>query len=441
MNWVAWPFLLAGKIESLGREFDLHDTYQNSFSYALTRNREKTFINALKDLAPDSKIIIGGHRALDFLERDWVDHVFLGYSETQITDWLKNHSHKSYPKIINWDIAANREWSFPDQGIVEWQDDDFIFSGEILPIEVGRGCIFNCRFCSYPLRGKKKLTYVKKSELLYHELYNNYEKYNVMNYVIVDNTFNDSTDKLKRFKKVVEQLPFQPQFWCYARLELLHDQPEQLSLLTDIGVREVLWGIESMNLETARSIGGGKGLSPEKKKEIVKTAKEFWGDKVRIRVSLIMGLPFETRESIRRELPWFLSDDCPVEYVNMKPFILYRRDKNERYRPVSEFQENYEKWGYSFDESDHPFNWKRNDGGGIDSFQTAVTLANHWNDLLEERNKPHELFYFGNDLWLEKQLDKLLIMDKNRFNQLLVEKNHCKDQLFKQIKKLYVNLL
>jgi len=108
---------------------------------------------------------------------------------------------------------------------------------------------------------------------------------------------------------------------------------------------------------------------------------------------------------------------------------------------VSEFQENYEKWGYSFDESDHPFNWKRNDGGGIDSFQTAVTLANHWNDLLEERNKPHELFYFGNDLWLEKQLDKLLIMDKNRFNQLLVEKNHCKDQLFKQIKKLYVNLL
>jgi radical SAM superfamily enzyme YgiQ (UPF0313 family) len=30
---------------------------------------------------------------------------------------------------------------------------------KVLPIEIARGCIFKCKFCSYPLNGKQNLDF------------------------------------------------------------------------------------------------------------------------------------------------------------------------------------------------------------------------------------------------------------------------------------------
>ena len=85
-----------------------------------------------------------------------------------------------------------------DQLQTFWHDDDVhLLPGEGVPVEFARGCIFKCKFCSYPMNGKQNLDFVKDPELLYQELSDNYKNFGIKHYMIVDDTFNDHKEKLE----------------------------------------------------------------------------------------------------------------------------------------------------------------------------------------------------------------------------------------------------
>ena len=94
----------------------------------------------------------------------------------------------------------------------QWHSKDCILPGETLPIEISRGCIFKCNFCSYPLNGKKKFDYLRDPALIKEELIYNYENFQTTNYFFADDTFNDSTLKLESLHKVITELPFKIKF-------------------------------------------------------------------------------------------------------------------------------------------------------------------------------------------------------------------------------------
>ena len=53
--------------------------------------------------------------------------------------------------------------------------DDLVFQNEVLPFTVSRGCRFKCKFCRYPLLGRKVTDkYIRREESLYREFKWNY---------------------------------------------------------------------------------------------------------------------------------------------------------------------------------------------------------------------------------------------------------------------------
>jgi radical SAM superfamily enzyme YgiQ (UPF0313 family) len=441
-SWIAMPNLVSGRytsiVEGKGKEtYTIDNIYDQSFSAALTFNKEDKFIKYLKEKSPNVKLIIGGGKAIDYLDREWADHLFLGFSESQLIDYLKNFKEKEYPKIINWDVESSKNWDFSCSGYIKYTETDFIMPNETLPLEIGRGCIFKCKFCSFPLLGKKKGSYIKDPAVLYEEFMENYNKWQVTNYILSDETFNDNMDKLYALRDVIKRLPFKPSFWAFCRLELVGNFPEQVELLKDIGLKEMQYGIESLNDQTSKAIG--KGLAGDKKKEILKFAKSVWKDDIKIKANFIIGLPYETVDSLREAAEWVLSDDCTVDYVSMSPYLLYKRNETAEYRWNSVFGLEYEKWGYYYKDSDNdPMHWFKDDNTGIDSYLTAVSLSRDWQNKISKRNDPTEMFYYSNDLWYNLSLDQLLKIKYDKIFQMPAYVNH-KDELFKQIDEKYVN--
>ena len=141
----------------------------------------------------------------------------------------------------------NKDFDFTTSKI-NWQKKHFINEREHLPIEIARGCIFKCKFCNYFLNGKKLWDFVKSPETLYDEMSSNFDKFGTTGYMYSDDTYNDSTEKIRVLKEqCYDKLPFNVEFSTYARADLIISNPEQLDILMESGLKAVLFGIETFN--------------------------------------------------------------------------------------------------------------------------------------------------------------------------------------------------
>ena len=234
------------------------------------------------------KLIVGGAYAYQYIDEDY-DHIFVGHSENQIIDFC---SGIVFPRIIDWDRKAkDGKFSFNDSYTVF----PYLHPDEIVGLETSRGCIFNCAFCNYPHKNQNTRNFMKYEDVLYKELLNNYETWGTKRYAIIDDTFNDYTDKLVSIKRVVDKLPFQPEFWAYIRFDIIAAQPEQAQLLYDIGLRSAMHGLETWNDETAKIIRKG---NRQKKIDGMKIAKSIWKENVFVNVFYIAGLPKDKVEDV-----------------------------------------------------------------------------------------------------------------------------------------------
>ena len=182
-----------------------------------------------------------------------------------------------------------------------WDDSDYIFEEEHLPIEIARGCIFKCSFCSYPLNGKKLWDFCKSPKVLKEEMMRNYINYGTEGYMFSDDTYNDSTEKIRKLKNMFKTLPFDLEFSSYARADLIISKPESWDILAESGLKSVFFGIESFNHKSAKTIG--KGMDPNKIKDGLQWMKEKHPD-ILISCGFIAGLPHETQDTLNATVDW-----------------------------------------------------------------------------------------------------------------------------------------
>ena len=321
------------------------------------------------------KLIVGGAKTMEYADFDF-DHVFVGHSENQIIDFLNSNSiYPEIPRIINYDRQAkNGEFVF-NRSYISYVDSDGIHPDEILSLETSRGCIFNCAFCSYPHKNQKTLDYMKCEETLYRELMENYERWGTTRYNIVDDTFNDYTNKLVRIKNVVDRLPFKPKFWAYIRCDLIAAHPEQAQLIKDIGVKSAIHGFETYSNVTSKAIRKG---SVEKKIEGMRIAKKVWQDEVFLACMYVVGLP---KDNVKDHLDfidfWKNEGHKFIDNVTAFPFYIKNCGKYSDLFNPSDIEKEKEKYGY---EMVGYKNWIRNDEGDIDSWEKAALIAEHINE-------------------------------------------------------------
>jgi len=347
---------------------------------------EEPIVSYIKSINPNIKFCVGGAIVHPNFKNKLIDYAFIGYSETAIVNLMNHLSNgeelrHSYKNIYGVNIIDDRlapDYDFVNDTMV-WEDTDIV-NHKVLPLELGRGCIFNCSFCSFPLRGKKNLDYLRHKEIIKNELLYMYEKYGIKHYRIVDDTFNDHNDKLLAFRDIVKSLPFQPYFWAYIRLDLLTTRPETIDLLYDIGIRSMYFGIETMNEKTGRSIG--KGFSRDRQNQTISLIKEKYPDIV-LHGSLIVGFTEDTPENIKNTFERLKNREVKLDTWELRTLILF---KNDQTAFKSDFEEDPEAHGFYdiFDNTGKQWNsWKNKNW----TFEEARNLAQSL--MFHSYNLPH----------------------------------------------------
>jgi radical SAM superfamily enzyme YgiQ (UPF0313 family) len=344
----------------------------------------RQLLQKIKSQYPGLKIIGGGANSYQLEGDSLFDAVFHGYSEQSVVEYIQSLKGKLpkriWPTIAEQDIIDGKTAHFDISTLShEWHENDCILSGETLPIEVSRGCIFKCTFCSYPLNGKKKFDYLRDPDRIKDELISNYEKFGTTNYFFADDTFNDSTTKVEALHKIFTSLPFKIKFVTYLRIDLLYAHPEQIVMLKEMGLGSAFFGIETFNHSSGKAIG--KGMQPDLVKKFLLELYQHWNAEIPFTCSFIIGLPHETRESVMETYNWCRT----TPFTDLWYPLFITQDSHYK----SEFDSNYKDYGYSLDA----------DGNWTSEYMTyndAMLLAEEFNQKgIYDQNTPSTWFLFG----------------------------------------------
>ncbi len=340
--------------------------------YPYHQDKMQNWINRMKKINPELKIVVGGSK-LRYLTGP-CDTFAIGPADQAIVEYMKFLEGKNPffqfkrlndKQIMFYGDKNSNRFNFQDSK-VEWHETDHLMHGEAVPIEIARGCIFKCKFCSYPMNGKKKLDFIKNDTVLKDEFLRNYYEYGITRYTYCDDTHNDSVEKLERLHKIVTSLPFELEYAAYLRHDLIYAHKETAALLRESGLRSAIFGIETLNHESGKAIG--KGLHPDKTKELLYWLREdIWKNEVAMTSGFIVGLPYDTPTTVMEWATWLLDPSCPIDALNFEPlFISGSGGGGLVWR--SEFELNAEKYGYVLGELGY---WKNEHF----TFDSAVTFA------------------------------------------------------------------
>ena len=334
----------------------------------LVLDKTKFIIEYIRKTKPHVKIIAGGHSYKLLLPFN-IDAAFEGFSENDFIPYIIEGKENTHTTINNTKIFKNIHGQFNFNISQTLYNETDIVSHRDAPIlEVGRGCIFNCKFCAFSLNGKKKFDYIKDPEILRQELIYNYENFGIQYYMLSDDTFNDSTYKLELLHHVFTNLPFDIKFNCYLRLDLLRAHPKQIPMLKEMGLIGAFFGVETFHDKAASLIG--KGIKGNNAKKLLHDLKyTHWGNDVKISVGIISGIPYQTYDSYQQTIDWILDPKNLVEQISPNPLFI----SNPKFDPPenweAEFRKNADKYGFYWP-TDDIWEW-HNDIGDIKSFEEA----------------------------------------------------------------------
>ena len=341
---------------------------------------ENQFMELIRSYCPSIKIVVGGANIRLFEKNRNINYLFVGYSESGIVNLMDhltngatlNKSMKNLWGVTVVDDRASEDYDFVNNTMT-WLDTDIV-NQLLLPFEVARGCIFQCKFCSFPMNGKQNLDFIKTDTALKYELERNFKEFGIYKYQIIDDTFNDNDPKIDRILRLVESLDFQPEFWAYLRLDLLsRNYKSRFKKLYDIGLRSVSFGIETMHPEAAKIIG--KGYDRERQIETLHYIRNEHDDFF-MSSGFIVGLPEESIEQVTQTSDQLLSGEIPLHSWMFYPLTLQPQN---RVIWKSEFELNYKEYGYTYTDVVHEYPL------GIEwfskhmSFTDAIALANDFN--------------------------------------------------------------
>ena len=411
--WVGLSTTFFGTIYRIGPKTEVNDLILN-------------FIEYMKEAHPNIKLLAGGvmSESISAITTDNFK-IFTSYSDTEIVDYTKYLSSKSLANI-NFNIMAPKvegsEFKEFHTSKILYQDEDIVFENDVLPIEVSRGCIFKCKFCSFPLNGKKKGEWIKRPDILLDEFNRNYENWGVTDYMFVDDTYNDTFDKVKSlYDDVFSKLKFKVKWTAFMRLDLIMRKPEMAEYLVQSGAENLMFGIESIDLKSAKSIG--KGVPPDEQFAFLRQLKQNEFKNVNCHSNFIVGLPYDSVESCERTRAFLMSDQNPLDSCQLGPLFMNPK-KFDNKSAYSDFDLEFDKYGYEVTvNSDGKINWVNKKTGLTSKY--AEAFANQTNKLLQQKVGVHS--------WVKSYYINLGV-NKDHLQNLTADQIHVKYDIMRLIK-------
>ncbi len=282
----------------------------------------KSDIEALKqakEFLPNVTIIVKGASFLTYntnaiYENPFIDYVIIGEAELTLKDILEGVpnneilgicyrenfqpvKNEKRPFIENLDILPfparhlvdNKKYIRPDNGKVQ------------AVVKVSRGCPYHCFFClATPVSGPK--VRVRSAENIIAELKECVEKYNIRNFLFWSDIFNfDREWTMNLCQKIIES-GLKITWSSNTRANTMDD--EMAKIMYKAGCRLVSIGVESGSQKMLNNIG--KKLSLDEIRETVKILKK---NKIKIYNYFVIGLPWETEETVEETIKFAIELD------------------------------------------------------------------------------------------------------------------------------------
>ena len=284
-----------------------------------TFQSDMTALKNAKEILKTVCIIVKGAPFITYntnaiYENTFIDYVIMGEAEFTLRDILngvpnedilgicyrKNfqaEKNEKRPFIENLDLIPfparhlvdNSIYTRPDNGKVQ------------AVIKVSRGCPFHCFFClATPVSGSK--VRVRSAENIVAELRECVEKYNIRNFVFWSDIFNfDREWTLNLCKKIIES-GLKITWSSNTRADTMDD--EMASLMYKSGCRLVSLGVESGSQKMLDHIG--KKITLDDIRNTVKILKK---NKIKIYNYFVIGLPWETEETVEETVKFAIELD------------------------------------------------------------------------------------------------------------------------------------
>jgi len=203
-------------------------------------------------------------------------------------------------KFPSRDILNNEKylWSVPGKGIVP-----------ITTVMSSRGCLFKCVFCSQRVIFGERVRYRSVNNVI-EELRLVVEEQGIRHFIFLDDTLGlnkklayDLCDRI-----IEEKLDIT---WeGTTRVDVA--TKEMLKKMRDAGLNRISFGVESGNQHILDAAKKGTKLS-----QIVTAYENASSLGIETRMSIVFGLPFETKETIYRTIKFMKSLKSNQAYVNV----------------------------------------------------------------------------------------------------------------------------
>jgi len=164
----------------------------------------------------------------------------------------------------------------------------------IANVVVGRGCPFECIFCSANTLSGRRYR-VRSAGNVLAEIAELIERYQLDEFYISDDTFTVSHKRVREICAGLMAIGARATWGCEARVNTINE--DLLRLLHAAGCRSIQYGAESG--DDAVLAGVHKGITTAEVEAAVQVAHRIG---LEVACSFVIGHPFDTRETVRRTI-------------------------------------------------------------------------------------------------------------------------------------------
>ena len=276
-------------------------------------------VQLAKEIVPSICTIVKGAPFLTYntntiYENPFIDYVIIGEAELTLKDILDGVpdneilgicyrenfqpvKNDKRPFIDNLDILPFPARHLVDNSIYRRPD-----NGKVQAVvKVARGCPFHCFFClATPVSGTKVRT--RSPENIVAEIKECVEKYNIKNFLFWSDIFNFNREwTLELCQKIIES-GLKITWSSNTRADTMDD--EMAKMMYKSGCRLVSIGVESGSQKILDNIG--KKITLDDIRNTVKILKK---NKIKIYNYFVIGLPWETEETVEETIKFAIELD------------------------------------------------------------------------------------------------------------------------------------
>jgi radical SAM superfamily enzyme YgiQ (UPF0313 family) len=291
-------------------------------------DKSNELIKKIKTDSPSTRIVVGGPHVTTkwkniFADIPAIDYAIAGEGEESFFELVTGREKETIKGLIYRDeigkVVSNEKRITPDIDNIpfptfrKFELDSY--SEKIIPLISSRGCPYKCTFCQQSSLLSKEWRGVSAKYFL--DVLEYWKERGYRNIHILDDNFAHSTERLKQIsEQYVGRGLNELRLTLVGGIRINSATQDNLEMLKKIGVEYISFGIESFSDKVLRAIK--KGVTEKQIEAAIKMATEM---KFKVRLFFIIGLPYQTVESLRITYKKILQYPVyQVRFFNLIPY-------------------------------------------------------------------------------------------------------------------------